>query len=535
VNVLSASLRRRRGTESRRREVVNRGAVIMAKPRVKSRSKAILRLVVAGVALYVLFSLYESRKHRELAVTLADRVGHGDDHHARHQGATHGHVGAGRVHGLHHHHEHSMQSGSVHADRALDGESEAHSRLGGTSIDDDSAGAGKRLVEPVARGGSAQVPQGWMASTAHRNARKDADCNKGPHADDGGRFIDVLPRLGLDECVAAETIPGLCVTISQLMPEHGEERAVLIAFDDGHDISRAIAVAKTAAGDTGAKAVLVAARTEAAAASAARAGVPHAWAVCDSMDHHEPMPCHRPQFAIAAAVLALGVDVLLVGHGVSLAGPNPLFNLPPRRGADVEGVPAHKNSLGAVIGMHDPAMGWSAYSQSMAVPHLMSSFVVFRATAASARVAAWLGAAEDTRDADVALTDELLLPAYDARVRSGATFRVLPSECFSAHGVTGSVAQAAMAFESVRDERRGEYKAPRSGEDPNAILTTETFDDARRVVLRDGPISDGDANGNCAAIDPKERIGPAPRKLRLIAEPTGPFPVSISHLPHSTD
>jgi hypothetical protein len=374
-----------------------------------------------------------------------------------------------------------------------------------------------------------------MASTAHRNARKDADCNKGPHADDGGRFIDVLPRLGLDECVAAETIPGLCVTISQLMPEHGEERAVLIAFDDGHDISRAIAVAKTAAGDTGAKAVLVAARTEAAAASAARAGVPHAWAVCDSMDHHEPMPCHRPQFAIAAAVLALGVDVLLVGHGVSLAGPNPLFNLPPRRGADAEGVPAHKNSLGAVIGMHDPAMGWSAYSQSMAVPHLMSSFVVFRATAASARVAAWLGAAEDTRDADVALTDELLLPAYDARVRSGATFRVLPSECFSAHGVTGSVAQAAMAFESVRDERRGEYKAPRSGEDPNAILTTETFDDARRVVLRDGPISDGDANGNCAAIDPKERIGPAPRKLRLIAEPTGPFPVSISHLPHSTD
>lgn len=509
------------------------GKVVMAKLRVKSRTKAILRLVIAGVALYILNSLYESRNNRELAVTLADRLDHRRDHHV-HSVDTHAHTRSGRVHGLHHPHAHHTQSGLVGIDRAFDGDSEPHSsRLGGTSDDNDDTG--KRLVDPVARGGFANVPQGWMESKltgkAQNNARKDVQCNTGPHADDGGRFIDVLPRVRLDACVAVETISGLCETIAELLPENSDERAVLIAFDYGNDAQRAIDVAKAAAGDTGAKAVLVAASDEAAAATANAAGVPHAWAVCESVDHQHAMPCHRHQFALAAAVLALGVDVLLVGHGARLTGPNPLVNLPARRGADAEGVPAQKSSLGQVIGMHDPAMGWSAYSQSMAVPHLMSSFVVLRATKASTRTAAWLGAAEDDRDADIALTDEMLLPAYDGRLKSGATFRVLPNNCFAAHGVSASVAQAAPAFDTVPEKRPGDavnggWKT--SGEDPNAILTTETFDDARRVVLRDGPIGDGDANGNCAAIDEGERHGPAPRELRLITLPDGEFPVACS-------
>ena len=86
--------------------------------------------------------------------------------------------------------------------------------------------------------------------------------------------------------------------------------------------------------------------------------------------------------------------------------------------------------------MHDPKMGWSAYSQSMAVPHLMSSVVLLRATEPAARLAAWLGvgAPQDRRDADAALTDELLMPAYDEVTRAGASFRVLPGACFAARG-----------------------------------------------------------------------------------------------------
>jgi hypothetical protein len=527
-----------------------RGASIMAKPRGKNRFKAILRLVVvAGVGLYVLVSLYESRKQRALAASIADRVGHGDDH-AAHVGGRHAHIGDAPFHGMHPPHAHHSHSRPLERGHAFDvSDPVRESPLGRTFIGE--ASREERLVEPVARGGSAFVAEGWIDSAltvkAQENSRKDADCHGGPHADDGGRFIDVLPRVvplsaddraGLEECIVVETIPGLCAMIAELLPEDGEEHAVLIAFDDGNDVQQAIKVAKTAAGETGAKAVLVAARTEADGAAAVTAGVPYARAACEDVHDHRDIPCNRPQFAVAAAMLALGVDVLLVGHGARLVGPNPLVNLPPRRGADAEGVPAQKDSLGKVIGMHDPAMGWSAYSQSMAVPHLMSSVVLLRATRASTRTAAWLGAAEDDRDADVALTDELLMPAYDSRLRSGATFRVLPNSCYSEHGAAASVAEAAKSFESVPDARRtdignGGWKASlgafsAAGEDPNAILTTETFDDARRVVLRDGPIGDGDANGNCAAIDAKERVGPTPRALRFIAEPEGAFPVKCN-------
>ena len=213
-----------------------------------------------------------------------------------------------------------------------------------------------------------------------------------------------------------------------------------------------------------------------------------------------------------------------MGHGATMHGPNPLVNLPPRRGADAEGVPASARALGQVIGMHDPKMGWSAYSQSMAVPHLMSSVVLLRATEPAARLAAWLGvgAPQDRRDADAALTDELLMPAYDEVTRAGASFRVLPSACFAARGVGARVVEAARAFESVPDARRsdpgnGGYKASlgafsAAGEDPNAILTSETFDDARRVVTRDGPVnadfSIENAEGNCAAIETRARVGP---------------------------
>ena len=506
----------------------------MAKPRGKNRSKAILRLViVAGIALYVLTSLYESRKQRALAVSIADRLRRRDDH-AAHVGESHAHTGdhGGMLHGMHLPHPHRAHSGFSGAGHASDDASHADpaSRLGSTSDE-----RFERLVHPVARGGSASVPAGWMdaamSSRAKQNARKDASCATGAHADDGGRFIDVLPRAAGEACVDVETVPGLCSLLAELLPARGDERAVLVAFDDGKDVRRAIETAK-AAGETGARAVVVAASSDADDDAAAAAGVPFARAKCGEA------PCARPQFALASAILALGVDVLLVGHGATLHGPNPLVNLPPRRGADAEGVPAAPRALGQVIGMSDPAMGWSAYSQSMAVPHLMSSVVLLRPTEPATRLAAWLGAATaDRRDADAALTDELLMPAYDAVTRAGAAFRVLPSACFSAHGGGAKVVEAARAFESVPDARRsdpgnGGYKASlgafsAAGEDPNAILTSQTFDDVRRVVTRDGPIGTGArGEGNCATIDASKRVGPAPRALRFVAEPDGPWPVN---------
>ena len=80
----------------------------------------------------------------------------------------------------------------------------------------------------------------------------------------------------------------------------------------------------------GAKAVLMVAGDDDAAAAAAKENVPYIQPDCDG-------PCGRPEFAAAAAVLSLGADVLLVGRGVELRGPNPLTNIPTPRGADVEG------------------------------------------------------------------------------------------------------------------------------------------------------------------------------------------------------
>ena len=510
----------------------------MVKTRGKSRSKAILRLViVAGIALYVLTSTYESRKQRALAVSIADRLRHRDDH-AAHVERSLEHTGdrGGILHSMHLPHAHRAHSESVGSGHTSDDASDAVPASRQASDE-----RGEPPVRPVARGGSASVPSGWMDAatrgTAERSAQMDVGCAKGAHADDGGRVIDVLPRAAGDVCVAAETVPGLCATLAELLPARGDESAVLVAFDDGKDARRAIETAK-AASETGARAVLVAASSEADDAAAAAAGVPSARAAC------RDGPCARPQFALASAILALGVDVFLVGHGAILHGPNPLVNLPPRRGADAEGVPAAARALGQVIGMHDPAMGWSAYSQSMAVPHLMSSVLLLRATEPATRVAAWLGTAQerDRRDTDAALTDELLMPAHDDVTRAGAAFRVLPNACFAARGGGARVVEAARAFESAPDARRsdpgnggheasiGAFSA--AGEDPNAILTSQTFDDARRVVTRDGRVGgDGDAEGNCAAIDARARVGPTPRALRFVADPDGPWPVKCGEYP----
>ena len=85
----------------------------------------------------------------------------------------------------------------------------------------------------------------------------------------------MLPARRGDACAAAETVPGLCAALAELLPARGDDRAVLVAFDDGKDVQRAIETAKAAV-ETGARAVLVAASDEAAEAAAAAARLPYA-------------------------------------------------------------------------------------------------------------------------------------------------------------------------------------------------------------------------------------------------------------------
>ena len=340
------------------------------------------------------------------------------------------------------------------------------------------------------------------ASAALRARMTAADPSIRPQSIDAGDM----------DCKAAETIPGLCAALAELLPSGDRERAVLLAFD-GEGGNVATNIARDAADTTGARAVLVVAPDAAAATAAAAAGLPHVRPDCAGS-------CVRPQFAAAAAILALGADVLLVGRGAVLRGPNPLRNVPETRGADVEGIPADLNALGAVVGMSDPPMGWSQYSQSMVVPHLSSSLVVMHATEESTRLAKWLGDGGggdgSSADADVALSEELLMPAHDATQRSGATFRVLPLKCFKAHRGGGSVADAALASPGKPWRGASSKSVSLSGEDPNDLLQSSTFEAAKSVVLRDGPIGDADENGNCAAIEQKDRVGPQPRALRYV-------------------
>jgi hypothetical protein len=380
-----------------------------------------------------------------------------------------------------------------------------------------------------------RFPERWSAhepsSGAHNNAARDANCLEGgAHADDGGRHINLLPSLCTSSAAKEDNLLGLCAVLVNLLPDGGDERAVLLAFDhtNGND---ALDVGEKATQKAGARAVLVVAADDAAASRADVAGLPSIIPDCGG-------PCPRPQFAAAAAILAMGFDVLLVGHGSDLHGPNPLRNIPTRRGADVEGVTPAGAGLGSVVGMSDPPMGWSAYSQSMAVPQITSSLVLMRATDESRRLAEWLGVedGDDTLNDDAALSDELLLPAHDGRQRSGATFRTLPRKCFGPHRGGASVVDAAKGFPSQPWRTSGSSKLGRifggsGGEDPNEILASESFDAARAVVLRDGPIGGGDANGNCAAISPKDRHGPLPRALRYVTPQEGDFPVACEELP----
>ena len=138
--------------------------------------------------------------------------------------------------------------------------------------------------------------------SAKKNARKDAAGRAAARTrTTAGGSSTFPPRAAGDACAAAETVPGLCAALAELLPARGDDRAVLVAFDDGKDVQRAIETAKAAV-ETGARAVLVAASDEAAAAAAA-ARLP---------ERARGVPGHalRPAPVRAGVmILALGADV----------------------------------------------------------------------------------------------------------------------------------------------------------------------------------------------------------------------------------
>jgi hypothetical protein len=65
---------------------------------------------------------------------------------------------------------------------------------------------------------------------------------------------------------------------------------------------------------------------------------------------------------------------------------------------DVEAAQAgDRSSRGAVVGVHDPPMGWSAYGQTMTCPLLSPHVVALQPTTAAAELASQLASMIDAR------------------------------------------------------------------------------------------------------------------------------------------
>lgn len=286
-----------------------------------------------------------------------------------------------------------------------------------------------------------------------------------------------------------------CGTLDALRPKASAEFGVLVIA--GGDVEARIASAKT----SGARAVIVAARNEADKRACVSAGVPV----------HLPT-ANGDEFGWATTrwVLKRGHIAVLASSDVKL-GSNPLRDVP-REGADVSATVRNDGQQKArVVGMSDPKMGWSQYSQSMVVPLIRTSFVVFRPTRAALSLVDWLASDKSDYDGtEDAFTDEVLLPSHDGRQRAGVTFRMLDSACFGAKGRVATIPDGKTRWDGVRAHE-------------NALVSANpTFTSAKAHVSRPE---------KCGIVRPSDRVGPSPRALRYIAKPDGDYPVACDDYP----
>ena len=242
------------------------------------------------------------------------------------------------------------------------------------------------------------------------------------------------------------------------------------------------------------------------------------------------------QWRVASLLLRAGCVVVVSTSRVRWAA-SPFPHL--SRDVDVEAAQASasSSSRGSVVGVHDPPMGWSAYGQTMTCPLLDPSVVALQPTHASAELAAQLASRVDGSGSirvshgggglSMLLTRLVHQPAHDGETRAGVTMRALRHSCFAAEqqgsvwsrlGVQGVVSTLAPSNAASNEEHglgggRGVAMPPSMGGNPNDILTSAAFEEARASVLTHG-----------CKVQPRDEGAATPRPLNDILKPSDAFP-----------
>ena len=335
-----------------------------------------------------------------------------------------------------------------------------------------------------ADGDELSAPSAWISSRdAEAHARRGSGC-----APPGANAVD-------------RASPGIQATpsagLEALRPNGSAERGVLVVW--GGSVEERIDAAKKSYS----RAVVVAVTSEVERRACEEAGVP---------SHLPPARAesNADGWLTASWILTRGHTAVLASHRVEFKS-NALFEVGDD-GADVSGtIRGDGKTKAHVVGMSDPAMGWSAYSQSMVTPLVRATFLVLRPTVATVSLVDWLASGDaDFDGTDDAITDELLMPAHDNRQRAGVSFRMLNDGCFGKQGTVAQVPDGTTVWD---------------GNDVNAnavIAATPDFRSAKSHVLRDE---------KCGVAKKSKRVGPKPRPLRYIASPTGEYPVGCDTFP----
>ncbi len=253
-------------------------------------------------------------------------------------------------------------------------------------------------------------------------------------------------------------------------------------------------------------------------------------------------------WAAAAHLLRAGCAVVRSGQGVLWLA-SPFAHL--SRDVDLEAAQrGGGEARGAVVGVHDPPMGWSAYGQTMTVPWLDAAVVSLSATAEAAELAAAMAhahLAEPAAPAAQLLTQQAAQPAHDAQARAGVSYRVWRSKCFVQGAPPGWLGGGAVALvpasvgamrsalaaahptaaaaaqdpaQQLRDTADALPPPPDTppggkglGEGANDLLQSAAFAEARALVLSHGCAARPAANGTAR-----------PRPLNWLLPASEPFP-----------
>lgn len=242
------------------------------------------------------------------------------------------------------------------------------------------------------------------------------------------------------------------------------------------------------------------------------------------------------QWRASSLLVRAGCTVVVSGGRLKWAG-SPFVHL--ARDVDVEMPQAANPSRGQVVGVHDPPMGWSAYGQTMSCPLLDAHIVALQPTLPAAELAAQMayriesrlglhandqngsgragGAPPAGESLSMLLTRLVHAPAHDGDSRAGVTMRAMRPGCFGGEPsrfgrLAPSVAALDLAVTLTAEEATLETPGPSNGArgpDSNAILTSRTFDYARRVVVEHGCRKRPTDAGGAVARPLNELLSPA--------------------------